>query len=157
MPAQLLDGNALARQIRSELAVEVVDFIENNGVIPSLAAVLVGDDPASQVYVRNKRRDCEEVGIQSTLHRLPSTTTQEELLNVIAKLNRDETAAYVWLDPSAAEGFSAVPTEKVWAITWTEGATIVPVALLTPAGQVTPPRLTHLLPGAPRDTLAPPG
>ena len=91
MPAQLLDGNALARQIRSELAVEVVDFIENNGVVPSLAAVLVGDDPASQVYVRNKRRDCEEVGIQSTLHRLPTSTTQEELLNVIAKLNRDET------------------------------------------------------------------
>jgi methylenetetrahydrofolate dehydrogenase (NADP+) / methenyltetrahydrofolate cyclohydrolase len=91
MPAQLLDGNALARQIRSELTIEVADFIENNGVVPALAAVLVGEDPASQVYVRNKRRDCEEVGINSTLHRLPASTTQEELLNVIAKLNRDET------------------------------------------------------------------
>ena len=91
MPAQLLDGNALARQIRRELTVEVADFIENNGVVPTLAAVLVGADPASQVYVRNKRRDCEEVGIQSQLHKLPSSTTQNELLTLIDKLNRDET------------------------------------------------------------------
>jgi methylenetetrahydrofolate dehydrogenase (NADP+) / methenyltetrahydrofolate cyclohydrolase len=90
MPAQLLDGNALARQIRSELTEEVADFIENNGVVPTLAAVLVGDDPASQVYVRNKRRDCEEVGIQSQLHKLPASTTQTELLTLIAKLNRDD-------------------------------------------------------------------
>jgi methylenetetrahydrofolate dehydrogenase (NADP+)/methenyltetrahydrofolate cyclohydrolase len=90
MPAQLLDGNALARQIRGELAHEVADFIENNAVVPTLAAVLVGDDPASQVYVRNKRRDCEEVGIQSQLHKLPSTTSQTELLSLIARLNRDE-------------------------------------------------------------------
>jgi methylenetetrahydrofolate dehydrogenase (NADP+)/methenyltetrahydrofolate cyclohydrolase len=91
MPAQLLDGNALARQIRRELTVEVADFIENNGVVPTLAAVLVGEDAASQVYVRNKRRDCEEVGIQSQLHKLPSSTSQNELLTLIAKLNRDET------------------------------------------------------------------
>jgi methylenetetrahydrofolate dehydrogenase (NADP+)/methenyltetrahydrofolate cyclohydrolase len=90
MPAQLLDGNALARQIRSELSEEVVDFIENNGVVPTLAAVLVGEDAASQVYVRNKRRDCDEVGIQSQLHKLPATATQTELLTLIAKLNRDE-------------------------------------------------------------------
>ncbi len=90
MPAQLLDGNALARKIRSELTEEVADFIENNGVVPTLAAVLVGDDAASQVYVRNKRRDCEEVGIQSQLHSLPTSTTQTELLNLIAKLNRDD-------------------------------------------------------------------
>ena len=75
----------------------------------------------------------------------------------IRELDRDETAAYVWLDPSAAEAFRAALTEKVWAIAWTEGTWIVPVALLTPAGKATPPRLTHLLPGAPRDTLAPPG
>jgi hypothetical protein len=74
----------------------------------------------------------------------------------IRELDRDETAAYVWLDPSAATAFRAAPTEKVWAIAWAEGATIVPVALLTPAGKVTPPRLTHLIPGAPRDTLAMP-
>src|SRR5690606_4085007 len=90
MTAQILDGKALARKIRGELAAEVVDFIENNGVTPTLAAVLVGDDPASQVYVRNKRRDCEEVGIDSRLHRLPATTTQSELLSLIARLNRDD-------------------------------------------------------------------
>jgi methylenetetrahydrofolate dehydrogenase (NADP+)/methenyltetrahydrofolate cyclohydrolase len=90
MTAQLLDGNALARQIRGELAAEVIDFIENNSAVPTLAAVLVGDDPASQVYVRNKRRDCEEVGIQSRLHQLPASATQDELLTLIAKLNRDD-------------------------------------------------------------------
>lgn len=89
MPATLLDGKSLARQIRAELRDEVADFIENNVTIPTLAAVLVGNDPASEVYVRFKRRDCEEVGIRSQLHRLPEETTQEELLKLITKLNRD--------------------------------------------------------------------
>jgi len=89
MPAQLLDGNALARQIRSELATEVAEFIETSGVAPTLAAVLVGDDPASHVYVRNKRRDCQQVGIRSQLHELAATTTQDDLLTLLAELNRD--------------------------------------------------------------------
>ncbi len=88
MPAKLLDGKSLARQIRAELRDEVADFIENNVTIPTLAAVLVGNDPASEVYVRFKRRDCEEVGIRSQLHRMPEETTQEELLTLIAKLNK---------------------------------------------------------------------
>ncbi len=90
MPAALLDGKTLARQIRSELAAEVADFIENNVTVPTLAAVLVGADPASEVYVRNKRRDCDEVGIQSRLHQLPEETTQDELLALIGKLNKDD-------------------------------------------------------------------
>jgi methylenetetrahydrofolate dehydrogenase (NADP+)/methenyltetrahydrofolate cyclohydrolase len=90
MSAELLDGKSLARQIRTELRDEVADFIENNVTIPTLAAVLVGEDAASEVYVRNKRRDCEEVGIQSQLHKLPSETTQAELLTLIAKLNKDD-------------------------------------------------------------------
>lgn len=89
MTAQLLDGKKLARQIREELTEEVAEFIENNACVPTLAAVLVGDDPASKVYVRNKQRDCEHVGIESKLHKLPSETTQEELLALIAKINRD--------------------------------------------------------------------
>jgi methylenetetrahydrofolate dehydrogenase (NADP+)/methenyltetrahydrofolate cyclohydrolase len=89
MPAQLLDGNALAKQMRSELAAEVADFVAHGGAAPTLAAVLVGNDPASQVYVRNKRRDCKEVGMQSRLHRLPSATTQAELLALIDQLNQD--------------------------------------------------------------------
>jgi methylenetetrahydrofolate dehydrogenase (NADP+)/methenyltetrahydrofolate cyclohydrolase len=89
MPATLLDGKSLARQIRTELRDEVADFIENNVTIPTLAAVIVGDDPASEVYVRMKRKDCEEVGIQSQLHKLPAETTQAELLALIAKLNKE--------------------------------------------------------------------
>lgn len=90
MSAQLLDGKSLAQQIQGELAEEVADFIQNNGLVPCLAAILVGDNPASEVYVRNKRQACQRTGIESQLHRLPSTTTQEELLTLIAQLNRDE-------------------------------------------------------------------
>jgi methylenetetrahydrofolate dehydrogenase (NADP+)/methenyltetrahydrofolate cyclohydrolase len=84
-----MDGKALAGQIREELAEEVTEFIENNGTTPRLAAVLVGEDPASQVYVRNKRRGCEHVGLESDLHRLPVETTQDELLELIARLNKN--------------------------------------------------------------------
>jgi methylenetetrahydrofolate dehydrogenase (NADP+)/methenyltetrahydrofolate cyclohydrolase len=89
MPAKILDGKSLAKQIRREMAEQVADFIENNATTPALAAVLVGSDPASEVYVRNKRRDCEEVGMQSVLHQLPPETTQEELLKLVSTLNRD--------------------------------------------------------------------
>jgi methylenetetrahydrofolate dehydrogenase (NADP+)/methenyltetrahydrofolate cyclohydrolase len=90
MPATLLNGKQLAQQIRSELAEEVVEFIQNNAVVPCLAAVLVGDNPASEVYVRNKRKACEAVGIDSQLHRLPADVSSDELLKLIAKLNKDE-------------------------------------------------------------------
>lgn len=90
MTATLLDGKQLARQIRAELAEEVVEFIQNNAVVPCLAAVLVGDDPGSEVYVRNKRKACEEVGIESQMHRLPANVSSEELLKLVAKLNKDE-------------------------------------------------------------------
>lgn len=90
MTATILDGKRLAKQIISELAEEVADFIENNVAVPTLAAVLVGRDPASEVYVRNKRRDCEKVGIESQLYQLPEDTSHQELLSLISKLNRDE-------------------------------------------------------------------
>jgi methylenetetrahydrofolate dehydrogenase (NADP+)/methenyltetrahydrofolate cyclohydrolase len=89
MSAKILDGKQLAQQIRSELAEEVIEFIQNNGVVPCLAAVLVGDGAASEVYVRNKRKACEAVGIESQLHRLPADTSQDDLLRLIAKLNKD--------------------------------------------------------------------
>ncbi len=88
MVAQILDGKSLAAKIQAELAEEVIDFIENNGVTPCLAAVLVGENPASQVYVRNKRQACQRTGIDSQLHALPDTATQDELLKLIARLNR---------------------------------------------------------------------
>jgi methylenetetrahydrofolate dehydrogenase (NADP+)/methenyltetrahydrofolate cyclohydrolase len=86
---QIIDGKAIAKQMRAELAVEVVEFIQNNSVAPCLAAVLVGDNPASEVYVRNKRRACDEVGIDSQLHRLATDASQDDLLKLIARLNRD--------------------------------------------------------------------
>jgi methylenetetrahydrofolate dehydrogenase (NADP+)/methenyltetrahydrofolate cyclohydrolase len=90
LSALVLDGKALARQIEEELAEEVAVFLQNNAVEPTLAAVLVGDDPASAVYVKNKRAACERVGIRSQLHRLPAATREEELLELVARLNRDE-------------------------------------------------------------------
>ena len=78
----------LAKSIREELRDQVAEFIENNAEVPTLAAVLVGDDPASEVYVRNKVTGCEQVGMHSRLFRLPAETSQEELLSLIAKLNR---------------------------------------------------------------------
>ncbi len=89
MPATILDGKQLAQQLRSELAEEVIEFIQNNGAVPCLAAVLVGDNPASEVYVRNKQRACEAVGIESQLHRLPGDASTDDLLKLISKLNKD--------------------------------------------------------------------
>jgi methylenetetrahydrofolate dehydrogenase (NADP+)/methenyltetrahydrofolate cyclohydrolase len=90
MTATILDGKQLAQQIRTELSEEIVEFIQNNGVVPCLAAVIVGDDPASEVYVRNKRKACEAVGIDSQLHRLPADAPGEDLLKLISKLNKDD-------------------------------------------------------------------
>jgi methylenetetrahydrofolate dehydrogenase (NADP+)/methenyltetrahydrofolate cyclohydrolase len=87
--AKILNGKAIANQIQDEIAEEVADFIENNAHVPTLAAVLVGEDPASQVYVRNKIRACEKCNIESRTHRLSAAASEEELLNLIAKLNKD--------------------------------------------------------------------
>jgi len=86
--AELLDGKKLARQIREELRDEVAEYIENNGEVPTLATVLVGNDPASEVYVRNKIAGCEQVGIQSWPVHLSADVSQEELLKVLSKLNK---------------------------------------------------------------------
>ena len=93
MGAELLDGKAIAKQIRDEIAMDVAEFIQNNGKVPKLVAVLVGDDPASQVYVRNKERACGKAGIESELHRLPENVSQESLLELIAQLNKDDSVS----------------------------------------------------------------
>ena len=87
MTATLIDGKAIAADLRAELAVEVAEFRHSTGVTPHLAAVLVGDDPASAVYVRNKQKACEKAGIKSTLHRLPGLLTEDGLLTIIHQLN----------------------------------------------------------------------
>jgi methylenetetrahydrofolate dehydrogenase (NADP+)/methenyltetrahydrofolate cyclohydrolase len=89
MPAVLLDGKQLAQTMQAETAAAVEAFVKAKGVRPGLAAVLVGDNAASQVYVRNKRKACEKVGIQSWLHELPAATSQAELLSLVARLNAD--------------------------------------------------------------------
>lgn len=88
MTARLLDGKALAEQIKRELAERVRDLTARLGRPPGLAAVLVGDNPASQVYVRNKRKACSEIGLASWLHELPANVSQEALLRLIDMLNR---------------------------------------------------------------------
>ena len=88
MPAELLDGIVVARVIRDEVA-EGVKGQRARGVVPGLAVVLVGEDPASTVYVRNKGRACEEAGIHSVTIRLPAETSQAELLAVVDRLNAD--------------------------------------------------------------------
>lgn len=88
MTAVLLDGKKLSQEIQAELTEEVADFIQNNGVSPTLAAILVGDDAASEVYVRNKRAACERVGIESRLWRLSADVSQDDLLALITKLNK---------------------------------------------------------------------
>lgn len=85
----LLDGKNTAQSIRSELKVEVSEIAAAQGRAPGLAVILVGLDPASQVYVRNKERACAEVGIASFPHHLPASTTQAELEALIARLNAD--------------------------------------------------------------------
>jgi methylenetetrahydrofolate dehydrogenase (NADP+)/methenyltetrahydrofolate cyclohydrolase len=89
VPAQLLDGAAVARAIRAEVAREVAELKATMGQAPRLAAVLVGDDPASQVYVRNKIAACGEVGMRSDEVRLPDTATQEQVAGRIRRLNDD--------------------------------------------------------------------
>ena len=88
--AELLDGAAIANQIKQEVARDVATFVAEYEARPCLAAVLVGDDSASAVYVRNKIRACEEVGIRSEHHALPDTTGGIELQNLIASLNGRE-------------------------------------------------------------------
>jgi len=88
--ARLIDGKAVAARVRGAVADDVALFRDESGRAPGLATVLVGDDPASQVYVGNKIRACEEVGIRSIHHGLGDGTPQDELLEVVAELNGDD-------------------------------------------------------------------
>ena len=89
MPAQIIDGKALALSLREKIAQEVSALEKDTGIKPGLAAVLVGDDPASAVYVRNKKIACEKAGLYPQEHLLPVSTTQEALLALIHQLNAD--------------------------------------------------------------------
>lgn len=90
MSAQIIDGKALAAATKAEAAAEAA-ALKAKGIEPCLAVILVGENPASQVYVRGKVKDCGECGIKSLELRMPETTTQEELLAKIAELAADKT------------------------------------------------------------------
>ena len=87
--AKIIDGKAISAAIRGEIKAETEAFSKENGFRPGLAVIIVGEDPASQVYVRNKRRACEEVGFYSEAYELPTETTQEDLNALVDRLNAD--------------------------------------------------------------------
>ena len=88
--AELINGKLVTSEVRKQTALEIAKFKEETGTIPGLAVILVGNDPASAVYVRNKHKGCMEVGINSYEITMPEETTEEELLMQIDKLNKDE-------------------------------------------------------------------
>ncbi|WP_017306301.1 bifunctional methylenetetrahydrofolate dehydrogenase/methenyltetrahydrofolate cyclohydrolase FolD [Spirulina subsalsa] len=88
--AQLLDGKTLAQKIQEDLKAKIPDWVDKQGRPPGLAVLMVGDNPASAAYVRNKERACEKIGMASFGKHFPSDTTQETLSEAIAQLNQDE-------------------------------------------------------------------
>lgn len=100
--AVIIDGKALAKKIRSNLKVEC-DELKNKGITPKLAVIMVGDNPASKVYVRNKSRACNEVGIEYQEYLLDENTSQEDLLELIKKLNVDKTVNGILLQSPIPE------------------------------------------------------
>jgi methylenetetrahydrofolate dehydrogenase (NADP+)/methenyltetrahydrofolate cyclohydrolase len=90
MSAKIIDGKAISAEVRCEIAQKTKEMVAATGITPGLAVIIVGEDPASQVYVRNKRRACEEVGFYSEAYELPEATTQEELEALVERLNGDQ-------------------------------------------------------------------
>jgi methylenetetrahydrofolate dehydrogenase (NADP+)/methenyltetrahydrofolate cyclohydrolase len=91
MTARIIDGKAIAAELRSRVAAEVVRIKRDHGLTPGLAVVLVGNDPASEVYVRSKHKQTQDAGMASFEHRLPADVAQDDLLALIVQLNRDPT------------------------------------------------------------------
>ena len=90
MPAALIDGKAIGAAVRSEIGKRAAEFTARTGIRPCLAAVLVGEDPASRVYVRNKGKACVDAGMLSRQINLPATASEKELLDLVAQLNADD-------------------------------------------------------------------
>lgn len=91
MTAKIIDGKAIAQKVRDTIKADIQRRLQDGKAAPGLAVVLVGNDPASEIYVRNKRNACQECGILSTKHDLPSNITEKELLSLIAELNTNPT------------------------------------------------------------------
>jgi methylenetetrahydrofolate dehydrogenase (NADP+)/methenyltetrahydrofolate cyclohydrolase len=104
----IIDGKQLAETIRKEIAAEVQQFFESSGRRPRLAAVLAGDDPASHVYVRNKVKACEQVGLESESHYLDASVSEEELLGLLQKLNESDPVDGILLQLPLPKGISKI-------------------------------------------------
>jgi methylenetetrahydrofolate dehydrogenase (NADP+)/methenyltetrahydrofolate cyclohydrolase len=106
MTAQLLDGKAIAAKVREEVAKDAARFAAEHGRAPGLEVVLVGDDPASHVYVKNKEKAAAQAGIRGVVHRLPASTSQRELLDLIAKLDADDAVDGILVQLPLPKGLS---------------------------------------------------
>ncbi|MGZ4171362.1 MAG: tetrahydrofolate dehydrogenase/cyclohydrolase catalytic domain-containing protein, partial [Solirubrobacteraceae bacterium] len=97
MTATLIDGKAIAQQVRTELKAEIESWMAAGGRRPGLATVLVGDDPASAVYVGGKQKASAEVGIEGFAHHLPADTSEEEVVALLGELNADDRVSGILL------------------------------------------------------------
>ena len=113
MTATIIDGKGLAQRVRDRIAGEVAALEREHGVVPGLAAVLVGDDPASKVYVGMKHRDCESVGIASRQVELPADTAQQALEDLVAELNADDGIDGILVQLPLPEGLDAQPVQEL--------------------------------------------
>ena len=109
MSAQLIDGKAIAKSLRDQVKVKVQKMTEDGHRAPGLAVILVGQDPASEVYVKGKRRACEEVGFKSFSYDLPPTTSQQELEDLIQSLNTNEEVDGILLQLPVPEHINSTP------------------------------------------------
>ena len=108
MPATLIDGRAIAQDVRAQVARDVAAFTEETGVVPGLATVLVGDDPGSAVYVASKRRACAEAGIADLHQHLPASASAAEITELLLRLNEDPACSGVLLQRPLPAGLDEV-------------------------------------------------
>ena len=113
MTASLIDGKALAQRVRDRISDEVAALEREHGIVPGLAAVLVGDDPASKLYVGMKHRDCESVGIASRQVELPADTGQTALEDLVAELNADDTIDGILVQLPLPDGLDPQPVQEL--------------------------------------------
>lgn len=106
MSFNIIDGKKISQEIKDEIKAEVIKLNENN-IFPKLAVVIVGEDPASKIYVKNKKKACEATGIKSISFELPAKTTQEELLELVDKLNADDSVSGILVQLPLPEHINA--------------------------------------------------
>ena len=147
MAARVIDGKAVAARVRERVAVEAAEFAAAQGRPAGLATVLASDDPASQVYVKNKRRQAEEAGIRSAHHELPADTAPAELVELVDELNEDEAIDGILVQlPLPAQHDPDVVVERIDPAKDVDGLTAVNAGLLAQGRQ-------SLVPCTPRGVM----